>query len=131
VKLEHIAVNVADPPAVAAWYRRHLGLEIVKSSAAAPYTQFLRDSSGAVMIEIYNHPPDQVPAYSQMDPMLLHLAFVSPDPEAKKSELLAAGAEFVSEQHLDDGSHLVMMRDPWGLALQLCRRAAPMLRPTD
>ena len=33
----------------------------------------------------------------------------------------------VEEVRLDDGSLLIMMRDPWGLALQLCRRAKPLL----
>jgi hypothetical protein len=62
-----------------------------------------------------------------MDPLLLHLAFVSADPEADRSALIAAGATFVKEEHLADGSHLIMMRDPWGLAIQLCKRGQPML----
>jgi hypothetical protein len=33
----------------------------------------------------------------------------------------------VDEVRLKDGSHLVMMRDPWGLAIQLCKRGQPML----
>jgi len=41
--------------------------------------------------------------------------------------LLAAGATLVKEEDLADGSYLVMMRDPWGLAIQLCRRGTPML----
>jgi len=27
----------------------------------------------------------------------------------------------------DDGTRLIMLRDPWGLALQLCKRATPLL----
>ena len=79
------------------------------------------------MLEVYHNPPDQVPLYSRMDPLLLHVAFVSADPEADKSALLAAGATLVKEEHLTDGSYLVMMRDPWGLAIQLCKRSQPML----
>jgi len=128
VKMEHIALNVADPVATARWYNEHLGFEIVHSMAEVPYTHFLADSGGTMMLEIYNNPPDQVVRYADMDPLLLHLAFVSADPEADKSALLAAGASLVSDQHLRDGSHLVMMRDPWGLAIQLCKRGTPMLR---
>jgi predicted enzyme related to lactoylglutathione lyase len=62
-----------------------------------------------------------------MNPLLLHLAFVSADPDADKSRLLAAGATLLEEQHLADGSHIVTMRDPWGLAIQLCRRGTPLL----
>jgi hypothetical protein len=80
------------------------------------------------MLEIYNNPPDQVPPYAEMDPLLLHIAFVSVDPDADKDALLDAGATFVEQLHMDDGSHLVMLRDPWGLALQLCKRATPMLK---
>ena len=80
-----------------------------------------------MMLEIYNNPPDQVPDYPVMNPLLLHLAFVSPDPGADKNRLLAAGATEYSDQILDDGSHIVIVRDPWGLPVQLCKRATPML----
>ncbi len=62
-----------------------------------------------------------------MDPLLLHVAFVSEDPDADKVALLAAGATFVTDLSLDDGSQLIMMRDPWGLAIQLCKRSVSIL----
>jgi glyoxylase I family protein len=127
MKLEHIGLNVSDPVAVASWYVQHLGLKIVRQQQKPPYTHFLADSSGMVLLEIYNNPPDQVPPYAAMDPLLLHIAFVSEDPQSDMLSLLEAGATFVQEQHFDDGSHLVMLRDPWGLALQLCKRGKLML----
>ena len=127
MKIEHFALNVADPVAVAAWYTKYLGLKVVRAVKDTARTHFLADSSGTVMLEVYNNPPDQVPPYAKMDPLLLHIAFVSKDPEADKTALLAAGATLVVDQRLDDGSHLVMLRDPWGLAIQLCKRATPML----
>ena len=127
MKIEHFALNVAEPVAMAKWYAENLGLSIVRQMDQAPYTHFLVDDSGNVMLEIYNNPPDQVPAYEEMDPLLVHLAIVSGDPEVDKNRLLNAGAILVEEQYLDDGSHLVMLRDPWGLALQLCKRGKPML----
>ena len=127
MKLEHFALNVIDPVAMAKWYVEHLGLKIVRQVADAPYTHFLADSSGTILLEIYNNPPDQVPPYAAMDPLQLHVAFVSEDPEADKIALLDAGATFVEELFFDDGSHLAMLRDPWGLAIQLCKRGAPML----
>ena len=127
MKMEHVALNVSDPVAMAAWYKEHLGFEIVRTMAIPPYTTFLKESGGAVMIEVYHNPPEQVPPYAEMNPLLLHVAFVSVDPEADKEALLAAGATLLKEEHLADGSYLVMMRDPWGLAIQLCRRGTPML----
>jgi len=128
MKIEHFAINVADPVAMANWYVSHMGLVIVRKSDGNTLTHFLGDDSGQVMVEIYNNPPDQVPDYARMNPLLLHLAFVCDNPEQKRSELEAVGASFAEEVRTKDGSHLVMMRDPWGLAIQLCKRGVPMLK---
>ena len=128
MKIEHFAINVADPVAMAAWYVENMGLTIVRKSEGSTFTHFLADNSGQVMVEIYNNPPDQVPDYASMNPLLLHLAFVCENPEQKRAELEKAGASFAEEVHIKDGSHLVMMRDPWGLAIQLCKRGVPMLK---
>lgn len=130
MKIEHFALNVADPIAMAAWYVAHLGMTIVRQQDGGANTHFLADNSGQVMIEIYNNPPDQVPNYADMNPLLVHLAFVCAEPNKKRAELEAVGASFAEEVHINDGSHLVMMRDPWGLALQLCKRGVPMLQPS-
>ena len=126
MKLEHFALNVEEPLAMAEWYEQHFGLQIIRQIKIAPYTSFLRDGSGTIMIEIYNNPADEVPPYRLMNPLLVHLAFVSQDPTADRKRLLEAGASLVSDHQLDDGSHLVMLRDPWGLAVQLCKRTSPM-----
>ena len=125
MKIEHIAFNVADPVAVAAWYSLHCGLRVVRHIPQPTQTHFLSDDGGAIL-EIYCNPPDQVPDYRNMDPLLFHLALTSADPAADTARLKAVGASFVSELRLDDGSHLVMLRDPWGVALQLCKRAKPL-----
>jgi glyoxylase I family protein len=125
VKIEHVAFNVSQPVEMAAWYVENFGLKIVRRQTAPPYMHFLADDRGG-MIELYTNPPELVPAYASMNPLVLHLAFEAPDPEAKKAALIKAGATFVEDVHHPDGSHLVMMRDPWGLALQLCKRGVPM-----
>ena len=127
MKLEHFALNVENPLAMSEWYVKHLGLKIVRQMKEAPYTSFLADDSGIIMIEIYNNPPHEVPKYAEMNPLLVHLAFVSENPDKDREHLVAAGASLVSDQKLDDGSHLVMLRDPWGLSVQLCKRGTPML----
>lgn len=127
MKIEHFALNVKDPVSMAGWYEKNLGLRIVKHVPEPPFTTFMADNSGRVMIEFYNNPSDNVPDYGSMHPLLLHLAFVSENPGSDKTKLMEAGAELVSEDRFDDGTHLLMMRDPWGLAIQFCKRGTPML----
>lgn len=127
MKIEHFAINVKDPVAMAQWYEENIGLEVLRKMDEAPHTHFIGDKSGAIMIEIYNNPVDQVPDYPNMDPLLVHLAFVSIDPDTDKKRLIKAGASYVESVDLPDGSKLVMMRDPWGLAIQLCKRGVPMI----
>ncbi len=112
---------------MARWYVNNLGMNVVKQKEDPPYMTFLSDDSGQVMIEIYHNPVDEVPDYRKMNPLIVHLAFVSENPSEDKDRLLESGAQLVSEDHLDDGSHLVMMRDPWGFSLQFCKRGVPML----
>jgi catechol 2,3-dioxygenase-like lactoylglutathione lyase family enzyme len=128
MKIEHFAINVADPVAMADWYVNHMGMSIVRKSDSHALTHFLGDDSCQVMVEIYCNPSDQVPDYATMSPLLLHLAFVCEDPVQKRAELEMVGATFAEEVHIKDGSHLVMMRDPWGLAIQLCKRGVSMLK---
>lgn len=127
MKLEHFALNVAKPLEMAAWYETNLGMTIVKKQTEAPYTHFIADQSGRIMIEIYCNPANEVPNYSTMNPLLVHLAFVSANPNSDKDRLVTAGATLVSDTVFEDGTQLIMLRDPWGLAIQLCKRAVSML----
>ncbi len=126
MQIEHFAVNVEEPMAMSKWYVDHLGMKLALQETEAPFKTFLADDSGQVMIEMYRNTEADIPDYQNMHPLVVHLAFVSEHPENDKKRLLDAGATLVSEDHLDDGSHLVMLRDPWGLAIQLCKRVTPM-----
>jgi glyoxylase I family protein len=130
LSVEHIAWNVSEPAAMAAWYVEHLGMRIVRRLATAPHIHFLADANGRVVIEIYNNSADPIPDYAAMHPLRFHVAYAADDPDAARDALVGAGATFVDEQSLPDGSRLLMLRDPWGLALQLCKRARPLL-PQD
>ena len=111
---------------MAAWYVANLGMRIVRGSDAAPYIHFLADAGGAMLIELYNNPPDAVPPYADTDPLQLHVAFSAADPDGARAQLVAAGATFVEERQTPDGSRLLMLRDPWGFAIQLCKRGATL-----
>jgi glyoxylase I family protein len=127
MRIEHLALNVLYPVEMALWYESHLGFRTIKRLSNSPFTHFLSDSDGRMMIEIYHNPQATVPSYALQDPLELHLAFTSSDPATDRERLVLAGAHFVDEQHLEDGTHLIMLRDPWGLALQLCKRGTPLL----
>jgi glyoxylase I family protein len=131
MKIEHFAINVENPLEMADWYVDHLGMKIVRQDKTEPYMTFLADDSGRAMIEVYRNPDDQVPDYKNMNPLILHLAFVSDDPGKDRRRMEKAGARLVSDETIDDGSHIVMMRDPWGLAIQFCKRSHPMLTENE
>jgi len=128
LNLEHVALNVADPAAMAAWYVKNLGMRIVRQSAVAPYIHFLADAAGRSVIEVYSNDADPFPDYASMHPLRLHVAFATSDPDGSRAALEAAGATFVDEMTRDDGTRLVMLRDPWNFAIQLCKRGKSMLR---
>lgn len=128
MKIEHVAYQVPDPVALADWYVEHLGLTVKRSTAGPPFARFLGDDGGAVMVEVYNNPKVPMPDYRAIDPLVLHLAFVTDDVAATRERLIVAGATPVGEAVVaDNGDHLAMLRDPWGLAIQLVRRREPML----
>ncbi|MDT0686005.1 VOC family protein [Autumnicola psychrophila] len=128
MKIEHFAINVEEPSKMSTWYVDNMGLKVVKQSSEPPFMHFLADDSGSIMIEVYKNPVDQVPDYRNMNPLIVHLAFVSESPDSDRKRLEKSGASFISDDKFDDGTHLIMMRDPWGLAIQLCKRGKPMLR---
>lgn len=127
MKFEHFALNVPDAQATSLWYEEHLGLVIKKKMEESPFMTFLADDSGTVMLEIYTNPKGQTLNFNNFHPLAVHLALVSEDPTADKNRLITAGATEFSDDILPDGSHLVMLRDPWGICLQLCKRAVPMI----
>ena len=125
---EHAAINVADPAAMAAWYGKHLGVSVLRQGDPPEYMHFLADATGRVFLEIYRALPDDVPAYADMHPLLLHLAFATDDAQATVERLEAAGATVLGPARPNAGGDIMaMLRDPWGLALQLCQRQQPMV----
>jgi catechol 2,3-dioxygenase-like lactoylglutathione lyase family enzyme len=128
VKIEHVAYQVPDPVALAAWYVEHLGLRVKRAQSSPPFAHFLADDGDAVMIEVYNNPRVAMPDYRAVDPLVLHLAWRTDDVPATRERLIVAGATPEGEVVVSDvGDHLAMLRDPWGLAIQLVRRRDPML----
>ena len=126
MKIEHFAFQVPDPVAFAAWYGEHLGMKTVRATAAPTFTHFLESADGAVLLEIYRNENAPIPNYPNQDPLVVHLAFVSGDPEADMERLDKVGAtRQAGPTTTATGDVLIMMRDPWGFPIQLCKRATP------
>ena len=127
MKIEHIAFQVAEPAAMANWYAEHLGFSVRRSSDEPVVARFMADLSGTVMLEIYRNPKMPVPDYASMDPAVLHVAFLCDELPGTVARLRAAGASLVSGPETLGEDELAMLRDPWGLALQLAKRKRPMI----
>lgn len=125
--LEHIALNISDPAAAAAWYAEHLEMRIVVANDEAPYIHFLADDKGS-MIELYSNPAGAVPDYAAMSPFTLHLSFAVDDIAQVHQRLLEAGASAEGVVSTTPaGDLLAFLRDPWGMPLQLVWRRTPLL----
>jgi catechol 2,3-dioxygenase-like lactoylglutathione lyase family enzyme len=128
MKIEHAAFQVADPTAAARWYVAHLGLTVKRQQSERPWGCFLADDGDAVMLEFYNNPKVGVPDYRALDPLLLHVAFKAGDVIETRARLVAAGATTEGDVVVTDtGDTVAMLRDPWGLAVQLVARGEEMI----
>jgi glyoxylase I family protein len=127
MNIEHVALNVPEPVAMAAWYGTHLGLRVLRRLDASPHTHFLSDAAGRVVLELYHHPKATVPDYRSLDPLVLHVAFTADDVAAERQRLLDAGAAPAGELVTTDaGDVMTFVRDPWGVTVQLVKRNRPL-----
>jgi glyoxylase I family protein len=128
LKIEHIALNVAEAAKMAKWYVAHLGLTIVRDVGDANQTTFLADDSKQAVIELYTNPIAAVPDYAATSPYILHIAFLVDNIETERDRLLAAGATLAGDLlTLPSGDQLLFLRDPWGVAIQLVKRTKPLI----
>jgi glyoxylase I family protein len=128
MNIEHVALNVPDPVAIAVWYASHLGMRVLRSMPTSPFTHFLADESGRVVVEIYHHTKAAVPDYFSLDPLVFHLAFTATDVQGALEMLMKAGAIAAGEITVTPtGDEMVFLRDPWGISIQLVRRAQPLV----
>ena len=107
---------------MAEWYVKHCKMKIVIQVDGPPHTRFLTDTEGRTAIEIYSNLSAATPDYANQHPLIYHHAFAVDDLDGEKARLMEAGATFVEEVNLDSGARLIMLRDPWGIPLQLVRR---------
>jgi uncharacterized glyoxalase superfamily protein PhnB len=124
--VEHTAINVPNATDMAKWYKENLNMQIVRT--AQNQTHFLADASGRTILEIYTNPAAAVPDYQNQAPLVLHIAFQTDNVKECTENLLKAGASIVESIHTTEiGDEMAMLRDPWGIAIQILKRAHPML----
>ena len=119
MKLEHIGYNVSEPQKVMDWWCANLGCKQV-------HPAFITDSTGGMALEFYHNPAAPVPDYANLSPLAMHIAFWSEDVDADAARLVKAGAKLLETVH-KPGFDMAMLRDPFGLAVQLVKRAVPVL----
>ena len=128
MNIEHIALNVPDPVAMAAWYVQHLGLRVLRKQVQSPYTHFVADQAGHVVLELYHHTKAVMPEYAKLDPLTLHIAFTATDVGKERQRLFEAGAKPAGEiVTTDTGDVMTFVRDPWDVTVQLVKRAKSLM----
>ncbi len=127
MKLEHVALNVPNVHEVVKFFVDNFGMRVVMSIDAPPYMNFIADESGS-MLELYSNPAVPMPDYPNIHPTNLHIAFTSPDIEADRARLIAAGAEPVGEITLSPtGDKLAFFRGAGSVPFQLLQRQKPLI----
>jgi glyoxylase I family protein len=128
MNIEHIGFNVVDPVGAAEWYCKNLGMTIARQSGPPANGRFLADKRVKMMLEFYHNSKVAVLDYRNLHPITLHVALNVDDVAAVQASLVKAGGMAEGEVTTnDDGDVLAFVRDPWGLTLQLLKRAKPML----
>ena len=128
MNIEHIALNVPDPVRMAAWYVTHLNLRVLRKQEQAPFTHFVADQAGRVVLELYCHTKAAMPHYASFDPLTLHIAFSADDVAKERQRLLDAGATLAGDiVTTDTGDVMTFVRDPWNVTIQLVKRVKAMI----
>jgi len=121
---EHTALNVPDVDGMGRWYCDNLGMSVLRSGESVRY---LADSTGRLVFEFYTNQSQPIPEYAEMAPATMHLAFYASDIPAAVEKLAAAGATIARGCEVSEtGDEMAMLRDPWGVPLQLMKRAEPI-----
>jgi catechol 2,3-dioxygenase-like lactoylglutathione lyase family enzyme len=128
MRVEHIAFQVKDSAAVADWYGKNLGFRVARHAGGPANTYFLADEAGRVVLELYNNSAAPQPDYASMHPLMLHVALAVDDVAAVHDLLVEAGAaSFSLPETTESGDQLAMLRDPFGLPIQLVCRKTPLV----
>ena len=123
--MEHIALEIEDPAAMAKWWTENLGFKVTLARPTG--SMFIEDEAGRVAFELYRPSEGRkAPDYHAMSILQLHFGLVSDDVDADVRRLVAAGATEVAKDEVP-GLKGVTLRDPNGLAFQVMKREKPVI----
>ncbi len=130
--IEHMGFNVKNPVAVAEWYIKNLGMKLVRKGTAPLFVTFISDKGNHMMMEFYNKEKFPKLDFSTINYMSFHFAFMVDSINTVEKRLLKNGATLVEGiSQTPAGDKVLMLRDPWGMPLQLVERIEPMLKFTN
>ena len=128
MKIEHFAINVREPQKMAAWWAEQFDLKIIRADEKAPFIHFLADDGNQTLIELYANDSGEFVDYGSLSLYTFHIAFAVEDIEAETARLVAAGGTQDGEIiTLGTAVRFSIVRDPWGVAIQLLQRMDPLL----
>ena len=123
---EHVGLNVPDHQGAADWYRRHLGMTVARELPDGGAV-FLADPSGRVVLELYHNPASPDLDLKSFEPLMLHFALLVDDVTRCAALLEEHGCAVVDPiKTTPAGDEMAILRDPFGLNIQLIRRNEPM-----
>ena len=124
---EHFEVNIFEAKEQVKWYVENLGLKIVRQGGETNY--FIADSKDNMMLEFNQIANSPVLEFEKINYNSFHIAFMIEDIEAIKEKLIFAGAKLAEDiKKTASGDQVLMLRDPWGKAIQFVKRVKPMIK---
>lgn len=123
--IEHIGLMAKDTEALAAWYERVFGFQVVYRNKKTPPTFFLAPESGA-MIEIFPY-KEGATVLSGAEREGIHLAIAATDFDSACADLKQKGVTFNGEpKESTNGVKVVFFQDPEENWVQLIYRPQPL-----
>lgn len=130
--IQHIGFNVNNPIEITNWYIQNLDMKLIRTGKAPQYVTFIADSGSNMEIEFYNKEKVDKIDFQKIDVMSFHFAFLTDSINLIESKLIAAGAKLIDKTtETPAGDKVAMLRDPWGMPLQLVQRSIPMIKFTN
>jgi len=122
MNIEHVGLYAEDPSALAEWYQKILGLEVVRKleKEGRPPVFFLKGTAGA-QLEIL--PTQNAAGEKTVDRSgYTHLGIVIDDFESFEKGLVEQGIELWGVRDTSNGWRIGYFNDPEGNILEIVRR---------
>jgi lactoylglutathione lyase len=123
ISFDHIHLRTADPEAMAQWFERMLGAEVIRTTQQGKPRIDLKLGGGNIFLapvksgDGVNAPP--VTPYQGLD----HFGLFVKDLDSVITGLKAKGVEFTQEPHVPrPGIKICFLRGPQGISVELLER---------